>query len=139
MNLCYLFFSDPVLTVLGAAQPPQMKILHYLIDKLHFLSGLYKAGRVEWFLFLPAHLARVSTFELGHGIRYQLACAYSENSNPSVHSHCLVSLSLPPLATHIAPIKDCDQTSWMHRLILVFDGCKCQLVPFDGQRLIYAL
>ena len=67
------FFPDPVITVLGAAQPPQMKILHYLIDKLHFLSGLYKAGRVEWFLFLPAHLARVSTFELEHSIRYRLA------------------------------------------------------------------
>ena len=108
------FFSDPVLTVLGAAQPPQMKILHYLIDKLHFLSGLYKAGRVEWFLFLPAHLARVSTFEQGHSIRYQLACSYSENFQIHLCIHTVWSESkfyaeknVGPLATHRAPIKDC--------------------------------
>ena len=33
-------------------------------------------------------------------------------------------------ATHIAPIKDLDQTAHLHGMIRDFGLCTCQLVPF---------
>ena len=43
------------------------------------------------------------------------------------------------LATHIALIKDSDQTARMRRLICVLDERTCLDVPFAGHRLILGL
>ena len=69
---------------------------------------------------------------------YKLACAYSEDSKQSAH---LTSLSFPPEETldpwlPIEHSSKTDQTVGMSRLIQVFQGCTCQLVPFAGHRLI---
>ena len=85
----------------------------------------------------------VTSCELVSSIRYELARAYSEDSKQSVHPLSLIRVLVfrlkkcfELLATHIVPIEDSDQTARMRRLICVFDGRTCRLVPFAGNAVI---
>ena len=85
----------------------------------------------------------VTSCELVSSIRYMLTCAYSDDSDQSVHPLSKIRVVVfrlkkcfGLLATHIVPIEDSDQTARMRRLICVFDGRTCRLVPFAGNTVI---
>ena len=83
----------------------------------------------------------VTSCELVSSIRYKLTCAYSEDSNQSVHPPSLIRLLVfrrcfGLFATHIVPLLDSDQAARMRRLISIFDGHTCQLEPFAGNAVI---
>ena len=85
----------------------------------------------------------VTSCKLVSSIRYRLTCAYSDDSNQSVHPPSLIRVVVFRLkkcfglkATHIAHIEDSDQTARMRRLTCVFDGRTCRLVPFAGNTVI---
>ena len=84
---------------------------------------------------------------VSHKVQVGMCVRYS--SNQSAHLHSLISLSFPPeemlnlwlpierpsktdqtVQMHRGPIKDYNQTVQMCRLIWVFDGHTCQLVPY---------
>ena len=63
--------------------------------------------------------------ELVYCIRHKQSCEYSGEKSVYASAQSDQSLSFPPeetLATQRVPIKDSDQTAWMHRLIRAFDG-----------------
>ena len=70
-------------------------------------------------------------------IRYKFACGYSQDTNQSVHPHSLIRVivfhlkNIRPLIIHKGS-SETDQSEQMRRLIWVFDGRSCQLVPFAG-------
>ena len=85
----------------------------------------------------------VTSCELVSSIMYKLTRAYSEDSNQSAHPPSLIrvvvfrlKICFGPLTTHIVRIEDSDQTVRMRRLICVFDGRTCRLVPFAGNTVI---
>ena len=85
----------------------------------------------------------VTSCELVSSIMYKLTCAYSEDSNQSVNPLSLIRVVVfrlkkcfELLATHIVHIEDSDQTARTRRLICVFDGRTCRLVPFAGNTAI---
>ena len=85
----------------------------------------------------------VTSCELVSSIRYKLTCAYSEDSKQSVHPLSLIRVVVfrlkkcfGLLATHIVHIEYSDQTARTRRLICVFDGRTCRLVPFAGNTVI---
>ena len=85
----------------------------------------------------------VTSCELVSSIMYKLTCAYSVDLNQSVHPLSLIRVVVfrlkkcfGLLATHIVPIEVSDQTARTRRLICVFDGRTCRLVPFAGNTVI---
>ena len=77
------------------------------------------------------------TYEQVSSIWYNLACAYSEDSNQqSNHRFSFPhEETLDPWLPIEHPSKT-DQTVHLGRLIRVFDGHTCQLVPSAGHLLI---
>ena len=66
--------------------------------------------------------------------RFSPVCGFTQSDQ---NISFLPEETLEPCLPIECPLKT-DQTRQMHRLILVFDGCTCQLVPYVGFQFINA-
>ena len=98
---------------------------------------LYKCIQQGWRTAFWTESSSTSILSAYQQCRLSWACAKSVCPY-AVWSEPLYSVwrNVEPLTTHKAPVQDSDQSEQMCRLISVFDGCTCQLVPLARHLLI---